>query len=260
MNGKRIVVTRALHQAEKLSTLLRQRGAEPLLYPCIAIAPPEDSAFLDSSLLAAARGDFDWLVLTSANTVPILAQRFHEQGIPAQQLTSLKLACVGPATAEAVTRHLGLRVQVIPDTYVAEALVDVLKAYLPARILLLQADIARPVLLQELTKLGATVCTVSVYRTIQEIGGVNLSELLDRRQVDAITFTSASTVYQCVRRLADEGGNPANLSDVCLACIGPVTSQAAYAMGFSVSVEAVEHTLEGLVTGLERYFQQKDVV
>lgn len=257
MRGKRIVVTRAQHQAEEPGTLLRQRGAIPLFYPCIAIAPPRDLALLDAALLAAAEGDFDWLVLTSANTVPVLAQRLKERDIAPQRLDHLKLACVGPATAEAVTSQLGLRVQILPETYVAEALLETLKTRLPARILLLQADIARPLLSQELTRMGALVCALAAYRTIQGNGGVHLAKLLRERQVDAITFTSASTVYQCVRRVEAEGGAAAQLAGVCLASIGPLTSRALRELGFAVAVEPAEHTLEGLITELERYFQQQ---
>ncbi len=261
MKGKRIVITRAPHQAKELATLLRQRGAEALLYPCIALAPPEDTALLDASLLAAAGGDFDWLVLTSANAAQILAQRLKERDIPARRLANLELACVGPATAASVTKLLGLKVRAIPETYVAEALATALQKYLPARVLLLQADIARPVLRQKLKELGATVCAVPAYRTVQGSGGVHLPELLAGREIDAITFTSASTVQYCVRRLEAEGGATASLAGVCLACIGPITARALQALGYSATVEPAEHTLEGLVAGLEGYFQQqKDVV
>jgi uroporphyrinogen-III synthase len=261
MKGKRIVITRAPHQAEELARLLRQRGAEALLYPCIALAPPEDTTLLDASILAAADGAFDWLVLTSANAVQILAQRLKEQDIPAQRLANLELACVGPATAEAVTKLLGLNVRTIPETYVAEALATALQKYLPARVLLLQADIARPVLRQKLRELGATVRAVPAYRTVRGSGGVPLPALLAGHKIDAITFTSASTVQYCVRRLEVEGGDTASLAEVCLACIGPITSRALQALGYSATVEPAEHTLEGLVAALEAYFQQqKDAI
>ncbi len=255
MNGKKVVITRASQQADELGTLLYQHGAQPLLYPCIAIAPPEKLSWLDAGLQAAATREFDWLVLTSANAVPVLVQRLQALAIPTQRLAYLKVACVGPATAAAVTNQLGLTVQTVPETYVAEALAATFKHRQSARILLLQADIARPVLAQELTRLGALVCSLPAYRTVQGSGGVTLPDLLARQQVDAITFTSASTVTHCLARLEAEGGNPALLADVCLACIGPVTAQALQERGFSVDVSPAEHTLEGLVAGLATYFQ-----
>jgi uroporphyrinogen-III synthase len=258
MKGKRIVVTRALHQAEELSALLRQRGAVPLLYPCIAIAPPEDVAALDTALRLAARGDFDWLVLTSANAVPILSERLAACDIPVSRLAGIQLACVGPVTAAAVTGALGRKVQTVPETAVAEALVATLQTKMPARVLLLQADIARPVLSRELTNLGARVCALPAYRTVQGSGGVNLPNLLASHQVDAVTFTSPSTVYQCACRLKAEGGNSLELAGICLACIGPITSRAVLDLGFSVSVEPAEHTVKGLVEDLERYFQHQE--
>ncbi len=73
--GKRIVVTRAANQADELDDLLRSRGAEPLPYPCIAIAPPTDTGPLDAALRDLVAGEFTWLVLTSRNAVVVLAER-----------------------------------------------------------------------------------------------------------------------------------------------------------------------------------------
>jgi uroporphyrinogen-III synthase len=255
MNGKRIVVTRAVHQAEELGTLLRQRGAEPLFYPCISLAPPQRLDWLDAALQAGASGSFDWLVLTSANAVPIIAQRLAALHIPASKLACMQVACVGPATAAAVNRELGLTVETMPETYVAEALAGVLKTRIPARILLLQADIARPALAQELTRMGALVCAFPAYRTVQGSGGVDLPALLEDHLVDAITFTSASTVAHCVSRLQTEGGKPMHLNTVCLACIGPVTAEALRKLDLRVQVEPTTHTIEGLVDSLEAYFR-----
>jgi uroporphyrinogen-III synthase len=171
MKGKRIVVTRASHQAAELSELLRRRGAEPLVYPCIAIAPPHDPAALDAGLRAAIAGAFDWLVLTSTNTALALAQRLAELGLAPAQLDGIAVAAVGPATAAAAQRLLGLPVRVVPETYVAESLAATLRPTSQMRILLAQADLARPILAQELTAAGANVTTVAAYRTVLGSGG-----------------------------------------------------------------------------------------
>lgn len=252
MRGKRIVVTRASHQAEELAGLLRKRGAEALSYPCIAIAPPNEMLLLDNALRDLAAGSFDWLVITSANTAPLLRQR--QASLNVALPTNLALACVGSATASAAEHYLGLHACAIPEEYVAEALVEVIKPALPARVLLLQAEKARPVLREALASAGATVSAVTAYRTMMGEGGVHLSTLLKQGQVDAVTFTSASTVRNCVRRLAIEQADSSLLIDICLACIGPVTAQALNAMGLSAQVMPAEHTLEGLVEGLDRYF------
>jgi uroporphyrinogen-III synthase len=258
VQGKRIVVTRAPDQAAALSDLLRSRGAEPLLYPCIAIAPPLDTAPLDTALHAAAAEAFDWLVVTSTNTVLAVAQRLAALGLRLAPDRRLAVAAVGPATEAAVQRQLGLSVQAMPDTYVAAALVQALQPVVQKRILLPQADLAAPRLAQALTAAGADVTAVTAYRTVPGHGGVDLPALLATAQVDAITFTSPSTVHNCLRRLADEGGDPAHLTRICVACLGPVTAQAAQACGLAVAVLPACHTLEGLIAGLAAYFGTDD--
>lgn len=253
MQGKRIVITRARHQAGELASLLSLYGAEALLYPCIAIVPPEDTRQLDNAVWEMVNGVFDWLVLTSANAVKILSQRLTTTGLTLPP--NLALACVGPATAEAAQGLLGLQARAIPEDYVAEALVELIKPALPARVLLLQAEKARPVLREELVAAGATITALTAYRTIEGEGGVYLSTLLKTRQVDAITFTSASTVEYCVRRLQAEGADLELLASVCLACIGPVTARAILAAGLVIGVMPAEHTMEGLVEALEAYFR-----
>ncbi|MEO7021974.1 MAG: uroporphyrinogen-III synthase [Ktedonobacteraceae bacterium] len=253
MQGKRIVVTRAIHQAGALSTLLSQRGAEVLLYPCIAIVPPKHTVQLDNAIQDMTRGAFDWLVLTSANAVLILSQRLEILGVtPA---ASLALACVGPATAEAAERLLGMQAQVLPEEYVAEALFEVIRPSLPACVLLLQAEGARPVLREELATAGATITALTTYHTVLGEGGVHLSTLLQQRLVDVITFTSASTVQNCVHRLQAERADLSLLADVCLACIGPVTAQALCDLGLVVGIMPAKHTVEGLVEEVDAYFR-----
>lgn len=253
MQGTKIVITRAPHQAEELSSQLIQRGAEVLLYPCIEIVPPGDCSELDSALQEMATGGFDWLILTSANAVLVLSQRLQILGLSPP--ASLALACVGPATAQAAHSLLGLRTRVLPQEYLAEALAAVLRPLLPARLLLLQAEKARPILREELVAAGATLRAVVCYRTVRGRGGIPLGNLLASRQVDAITFTSASTVQHCVARLQAEGVAPSRLADVCLACLGPLTARAAQDLGLPVHVQPAEHTLQGLVTALEAYFR-----
>lgn len=252
LHGKRIVVTRAAHQAGELDDLLRRRGAEPLPYPCIAIAPPADSGPLDAALKRLAAGEFAWLVLTSRNAVDVVAGRLAALGLslPAARV---HLAAVGAATATAAEERLGLRADLVPDEFVAEELAAALLARLRPgeRILLCQADSARPVLANALAGHGYEVTSVVAYRTVIGSGGVDLPALLADRQVDAIIFTSASTVRNLLARLAAEGGDPADLRHVCVACLGPVTAEAARNCGLTVHVMPEEHTLSALVDALE---------
>jgi uroporphyrinogen-III synthase len=250
----RIVVTRAQDQAAALSAMLRHRGMKPLLYPCIAIAPPRHIAPLDAALHAAAGGAFDWLLCTSTNTVLAVARRLTALGLTLAPDATRMVAAVGPATAAAVRHQFGLPVQAGTETYVAEALAQVLQPVAQRRILLPQAELASPVLAQELAAAGAYVTAVTAYRIVPGHGGVDLPALLATAQVDAITFTSPSAVHNCLRRLADEGGAPALLARICVGCLGPVTAQAAHAAGLAVAVMPVCPTLEGLSAELAAYF------
>jgi uroporphyrinogen-III synthase len=254
MQDKRIVVTRALHQTEMFSALLRRTGAVPVLYPCIAMVPPPQTAALDAALHAASAGTFDWLILTSTNTVLALAQRLTSLGLAPARLGNMAIAAVGPTTAVTARRLLGLEVQTIPETYAAAALAQALQPVARSRILLPQADQARQLLSQELAASGAEVTTVTAYCTVLGSGGEDVPALLASHRVDAITFTSPSTVENCLRRLAAEGADPSGLTGVCLACLGPTTLQAAREHGLVVAVTPARATLSGLVTALAAHF------
>jgi len=258
LRNRRIVVTRAAHQATDLNELLRDRGAVPLAYPCIAIALPQDTGPLDAALQTAAAGAFDWLVLTSTNTILVLARRLHDLGMTRGSLASVAVAAVGPSTADAAQRLLGLKVSLVPPEYIAESLVASLEENLKAgqRVLLPQSDIARPVLAQGLVDAGAAVVAVTAYRTVLGHGGVDLPTLLARGQIDAITLTSSSIARNFRQRLAAEGGDLSDLRDVCLACIGPITAKTARRQGLPVNVVAEDHALQGLVVALETYFMR----
>jgi len=254
--GKRIAVTRAADQADDLEDLLCSRGAEPLSYPCIAIAVPEDCGPLDEALRGAVAGDFEWLVITSRNAVTALAARLQTLGLGLMGLSRVTVAAVGAATACAAVHELGVRVDLMPEEFVAEALAEALTARLGpgARVLLCQADLARPVLAESLAAAGAAVTSVVAYRTVVGRAGVDLPALLSAKSVDAITFTSASTVRNLRRRLEAEGGRTADLDGVCVACLGPIAAGAARDLGWTVSVLPGEHTIPALVDALEAYF------
>ncbi|NOG54141.1 MAG: uroporphyrinogen-III synthase [Planctomycetes bacterium] len=252
--GRRVVVTRAVHQADKMVELLAARGARPVLYPCIAIAPPDDTRDLDQGLKETLEGDFDWLVLTSANVVQVLRERLVILGQGIDDLAGVPVAAVGPATAAAARLQLGLEVDLMPEEYVAEALAEVLQPIAGSRVFLPQADIARPILRDELVKAGADVVAVTAYQTVVGTGGDDVHGLMARGAIDAITFTSPSTVANFVTRYSSEGGELRGLANVCVASIGPVTTTEARNRQMRVDVTPPEHTLAGLITGLETYF------
>lgn len=256
LNGKRIVNTRAAHQAEVLNRLLRMQGAVPQDYPCIDIVPPEDSTRLDASLADLVEGRFDWLVLTSANTVFALSERLRVLGLTLSG-GGFRVAAVGPTTAAVARLHLGLESITLPAEYVAESLANALPVEPGARVFLPESAIARPTLAENLKARGAAVSAVEAYQTVCRHGGVDLPGLLAQQQIDALTFTSSSTVTCFLERLRGQGGKLEDALMVCAACIGPATAATARDFGFAILVVPSEHTVEGLVSALVDHFAQR---
>ena len=247
--GKRIVITRPRAQAAALADKLAGLGAEPIIFPTIHIAPVDDYGPLDTALQRL--DQYRWIIFTSANAVAIFWERLGGR-LPG----TVRLAAVGPTTARALEKRRHT-VALIPDEYVAEALAAGLGDVAGQHILLPHAELAREVLADDLRARGATVDEIAIYRTLPaapDPGG--LAEL--KRGVDAITFTSASAA----RNFAlVAGGELLAGSLSIIACIGPVTANAASQAGLPVDVVAAEYTLDGLVAALAAHFgkaQQKE--
>ena len=259
LSGRRIVVSRARDQAAALAFPLRELGAEVLEIPFIEIRPPASFQLLDNALLEI--HNYDWLILTSVNGVKALAHRIQHLGLDALNFVHLKVAAIGPATEQALEEQQ-FKVDVVPDKYVAEAVVNSLRAQTKGqRILLLRAKVARDVIPQELRRAGAVVEVIEAYETAApEASRAPLQTVLsDRaRKPDVITFTSSSTVRNFVSLLGmPESGrqNSALLRGVKLASIGPVTSETLREMGLTVDIEAREFTVPGLVQAIVAAFR-----
>lgn len=254
--GKRILNTRAVHQSAALSDLLATHGAVPLEYPCIAIMPPDDTTDLDKALLDLNAGGYDWLVLTSTNTVAALAERLRVLNIKLSHST-FQTAVIGPTTATSVHAELGLQTFELPDEYVAESLATHIPNQLAAKVLLPISAIARPTLADMLTARGASVTVITAYQTIRGSGGVNAPQLLEQKHIDAITFTSSSTVTYLLERIDQEGGKRNDALSLPTVCIGHKTVATAREAGFTSVYAAHNHTLDGLVNELAAYFARQ---
>jgi uroporphyrinogen III methyltransferase/synthase len=258
--GKRIVVTRAREQASGLVDMLRARGAEVLEYPTIRIEKLEDMTKLDEALRSLAR--YAWMVITSVNTVPVIAERLEALELDARAFAMTKVAAIGPATASVLREKLGIRADFVPTEAVAEALVDQWPdmEMRGKRVFLPRAREAREVLPERLRAMGAMVDVIPVYETVaMEQPGTLLEDLM-AGNIDAITFTASSTVKNLMQALAigsAESKLRAYLKGVCLAVIGPVTGQTLKEYGFEPTIVAEEHTMAGLVKALESYFAKR---
>lgn len=249
LEGKRVINTRAEHQAAALDDLLRAEGAIPLNYPAIAIIPPPDTRPLDEAIRDMQAGAFDLLVLTSANAVDNVAKRAEELGI---SLEGMPTAAVGGTTAAAAREKLGAEIQLIPHEQNATALAYALNTRQGARILLPQAENAHSMLEEKFAQAGAEVTAVVAYQTIRGSGGVEAAQLLNTRQVDAIMFTSGAAVGFFVERVREEGDT--RFDGVCAACLSERIGRAARDYGFSTVTAAEQQTLDGLLAALANYF------
>ena len=253
--GKRVLVTRAREHAGSAASLLRERGADPVVVPTIEIHPPSDpSAMIDAVPSMGER--YDWVVLTSANGVERLWAEMKRQGRDARAFGKAKIAAIGPGTAVALER-CGLIADLVAREHRQEALAAELLAEAsarPARVLLARAEVARDALPDTLRAAGCEVDVVSVYKTRSPPRAIleGLSALLEAGEIDAVTFTSSSTVDHLCDAL--EARAVALLAQTCVASIGPITTETAQKRGIRVDVTAAEYTMLGLVGSLEKHF------
>ncbi len=252
--GKRIVVTRSREQASQLSEVISRLGGEVLEFPTIVITEPDDYGPLDEAIQGIK--DYQWMIFTSVNGVHYFFKRLRELGRDIRELYNLRLCAIGPATQQALTEK-GFLVDYVPQEFRAEAIVEGLKNRIKPgdRVLLPRADIARKLLPQELSKLGAQVTQVDVYKTVKEkISVQELLSYLQEKKINVITFTSSSTVRNFVEMLGKD--KLFLLEGVVIACIGPITAQTAQDYGLRVEIEATEYTIPGLVKAILAYFHQ----
>jgi uroporphyrinogen III methyltransferase/synthase len=250
--GKRVLVTRAREQAAGTAELLREHGAEPVVVPTIAIRPPSDPAPLARALSDLRSGKYRWVAFTSANGVERTWDALAASGGDARAFGAARLAAIGPATARALERH-GLRADVMAKEFRGEGLADqILPAAGPHdRVLLARAAKARDALPQALRAAGCVVDVVAAYETHPPSGEAvdQLVHDLEAGRVDAVTFTSSSTVDNLCDLLGDARA-AALLARPRIASIGPITTQAARARGLRVDLTAARYTLPDLVAAL----------
>lgn len=254
LTGRSVVVTRSRAQAGAMVEPLEALGAEVLVVPVIEIIDPPDLQALDDAI--ARLPEYDWLVLTSANGVERFFARTVFTDRTAEALGKVKIAAVGRATAERMA-GFGVAPHLVPADFRAEGLVAAFKdmdAGPGLRVLYARALEAREVLPTELRAMGAEVDVVAVYQTVAAKADASVVGRL-REGVDAVTFTSPSTVKHFLAFLSANGVDAAEfMSHTVAASIGPVTTKALEEAGFLAGVEAGESTVPALVEALTGWF------
>jgi uroporphyrinogen III methyltransferase/synthase len=248
---------------DPLTDRLRELGAEVIVQPAIRIGPPADWRPVDDAL--ARLSQFDWLVFSSVNGVRFLLDRLLEKGselsLPANTPANfpdaektvltpfprLKLAAIGPGTAEELARY-HLQADLVPKEFRAEALAEALAGDAAGRrFLLARASRGREVLAERLSAAGALVEQVVVYTSTDvEQPDPDVAAMLSAGRMDWVTVTSSAVARSLVRLFGDE------LRRAKLASISPLTSAVLRGLGHQPAVEATEYTMSGLVTAIAR--------
>lgn len=253
--GKRILVTRSREQASALSRSIERLGGEPVEFPTISITEPVDYAPLDRAIGNLSL--YKWIIFTSINGVRAFFNRVRYLNGDIRDLKGIKLCAIGPQTAKTL-QAMALQVDYIPAEYRAEAIVAGLRDSIKAgdRVLLPRADIARQLLPEALSELGAVVDEVTAYRTVAGSGNAPvIREMLAGGEIDIITFTSSSTVRNFVNLLGAGGDPKGLLGQARVACIGPVTARTAGELGLPVDITAQEYTIAGLLKAILDYYR-----
>ncbi len=249
--GKTIVVTRARHQASRLSRELEALGACVIELPTIEIVPPGSYEPLDAALHDLQQ--YQWLIVTSVNTARVLAERAAGLHVDIPAIAGTQIVAIGSATAAAL-HETGFHVALIPPKYVAESVVDVLRDKVAeSRVLLARAAVARDIIPDALRQLGASVDVVDAYRMVipdesaRLVRGVFTGSPLP----DAVTFTSSSTATNFFQLLGEAGicSVPQGIQSIS---IGPITSATLRELGWEPATEADPHDVDGLVQAVIR--------
>lgn len=254
LSGKRVLVTRARAQASTLSRLLAEGGAQPVELAAIEIAEVADYSELDEAVQNLPA--YGWVLFTSVNGVEAFWKWLRALGRDARWFRNVKIGAIGPATGEALA-SCGIHPDLVPQEHTSEALAEALASsgIDGQRILLPRSDIAPKDLADRLSELGAQPNEVVAYITRPPVESIaSAKRMLADGGIDIITFTSSSTVNNLVSALE---GELDSIKGCTIACIGPVTADAADRAGLSVDIVAGEHTIPGLVAAMEHYFVER---
>jgi uroporphyrinogen III methyltransferase / synthase len=252
LEGRTILVTRPRAQAGTLVESLRARGARVIVAPAIRVVPAPAKA-IDAALDGAVSGAFAWILVTSRAGAEALLARLAAHGRTPRDVRA-EVGAVGEGTASAL-RAGGLRPALVPSSYTTEALGRAMPSG-SGTVLLARADIAPEGLERALRRKGWTVERIDAYRTrFPGTLPVAARRALAGGAVDAVTFTSASTVRGFLEAAGGVFRHPAMAAAghaPKVVCIGPVTAAEARSAGLRVHATADPHTIEGLVAAVER--------
>jgi uroporphyrinogen-III synthase len=247
LSGVRVLITRPIEGAQRLSEKLRELGATTIELPTIEVVPPQNNHALDQALQKL--NEYDWVIFTSVHGVRFFMERMANLKISPTAMKQVMLAAIGSATASELERA-AKKPEFVPNEFLSENIVDGLGNVNGKRILLPRADIASKKLPELLRRRGGLVEEVVAYQTVipPDLTPEHVNSIF-MRGIDLVTFTSPSTVHNLAQVIGDDRLAQI-LSNVKVACIGPVTVQATRELGIGVNIVAGIHTVDALVEAI----------
>ena len=241
--GQNVMVTRAIHQSADLAAKLAELGAAVLMQPAIEIRPPEVWSDVDKAI--ACLSQYDWLVFSSVNGVRALLERILSTELDLRVLGSIKIAAIGPGTADELVRY-HLKADLVPEEFRAESLATALAQQAAGqRFLLARANRGREVLTDELTDAGAFVEQIVVYNSVDVLAAdPEIAEKMAADQIAWTTVTSSAIARSLVRMFG------ASLKNTKLVSISPITTATLREQGYEPAAEAKEYTMDGIVVAI----------
>ena len=249
--GKHVLVTGTGRFVELLGAAFRPEGADVLDVPTLDILPSSTATELNEALEQAAEGRFNWLVVTSQQTVPALTA-FGVDRLRGQ----VRIAAVGTSTATAI-RAADLPVDLMPEVQTGPGLVEAFQTLdlTGSAALCLLGSTASETVPFGLRASGMTVTRVESYQS-RPLAGIpdNVREAVRSGRIDFVVFASPLTVTTLTELL---GADLAALSGACLVAMGATTHHAMEHAGLPVHVVAQEPTPEGIVKASRTYFAER---
>lgn len=256
--GRTVIVTRAASQAEELTTLLENYGAQVIVCPTIEIRALDNYERLDEALDHLY--GYDWLILTSTNGVEFFLKRLLERSLKIEDLDDIRVCAIGQRTADKL-HEAHVHVDIVPSQSTAEGVFAALSEFVGGterlrglNLLLPRALVGRDALPKALEDAGARIDVVPAYQTV-------LPENLDRGRLsamlagsaDCIAFTSPSTIKN-LAKLFDTHDLSTTLPGVAVACIGSVTATTAVEYGLNVDIQPEQFTAASLAHAIAAYY------
>lgn len=249
LKNKTILITRPKDQVSEFSQLIRQYGGNPVDLPSTEIKPVESWYKVDRAIRKIT--SFHWVLFTSANGVHFFLSRMRVRGIPFPG-SGVKVAAVGNKTAKKL-EELNIKVDYIPARFSGAHLARELQIHKGDKILIPRGNKGKKSLVEQLVEKGAVPVDLRVYHTVYyQLENSEIRDVL-QRDIDVFTFTSPSTVEVFDQRVKNLN---ISLKNPVIACIGHITQKALQDRGYKVDIVPSEHTLEGMLEEIARYFSQ----